>query len=188
MPKGVPVSHGGFAHYFDELDRRSDFRPDDVFAQTYDLSFDPGIHDVFASWGAGAMMQVVPPSAYRDLPTYLAEHGVTVWHSTPTGIWMAREMGGLEKGALDGLRWSFFGGEALRCRDARDWLAAAPGSRLENLYGPTEFSNGITWHPRWSGEQSERRGANGTVPIAGELPYANGGDRLLSISHKLVGD
>ncbi|MFJ8155135.1 AMP-binding protein [Streptomyces sp. NPDC094468] len=164
VPKGVPVSHGGFAHYFDELDRRIDFRPDDVFAQTYDLNFDPGIHDVFASWGAGAMMLAVPPSAYRDLPAYLAEHRVTVWHSTPSGIWMAREMGGLEKGALDGLRWSFFGGEALRCQDVRDWLAAAPGSKLENLYGPTEFSIGITWH-RWSGEQSERRGVNGTVPI-----------------------
>nr|AEB33694.1 ATP-dependent adenylase [Streptomyces coeruleorubidus]AFK26598.1 meta-tyrosine adenylyltransferase [Streptomyces coeruleorubidus] len=163
-PKGVPISHGGFAHYFEQLDKRCDFRPDDVFAQTYDLNFDPGIHDVFAAWGAGAMMQAVPLSAYRDLPAYLAEHGVTVWHSTPSGIWMAREMGGLEKGALPGLRWSFFGGEALRCQDVADWLAAAPGSKLENLYGPTEFSIGICWH-RWSGEESERRGVNGTVPI-----------------------
>ncbi|WP_229713786.1 AMP-binding protein [Streptomyces fuscichromogenes] len=164
VPKGVPVSHGGFAPNFHEFDRRSDFRPDDVFAQAYDLNSHLGIHDVFASWGVGAMMQAVPLSAYPDLPTYLAEHGVTVWHSTQSGIWMAREMGRLEKGALDGLRWSFFGGEALRCQDVRDWLAAAPGSRLENLYGPTEFSIGVTWH-RWSGEQSERCGVNGMVPI-----------------------
>jgi amino acid adenylation domain-containing protein len=164
VPKGVPVSHGGLGHYLDALDSRSDFGPDDVFAQTYDLNFDPAIHDVFASWGVGAMMQAVPPSAYRDFPTYLAEHGITVWHSTPSAIWMARETGGLEKGALDGLRWSFFGGEALRCQDVTDWLAAAPGSKLENLYGPTELSIGITWH-RWAGEESERRGANGTVPI-----------------------
>ncbi|WP_194918145.1 AMP-binding protein [Catenulispora rubra] len=164
IPKGVPILHGGFAHYFEELHNRCDFVPDDVFAQTYDLNFDPGIHDVFAAWGAGAMMQVVPPSAYRDLPTFLAEHGVTVWHSTPSGIWMTREMGGLEKGSLPGLRWSFFGGEALRCRDVVDWLAAAPASKLENLYGPTEFSIGICWH-RWSGEESEKGGVNGTVPI-----------------------
>jgi amino acid adenylation domain-containing protein len=164
IPKGVPVSHRGFAHYFDEIDRRCDFGPDDVFSQTFDLNFDPGIHDVFSAWGAGAMLLAVGPSAYRDLPTFIAEHGMTVWHSTPSGIWMAREMGGLEKGALGGLRWSFFGGEALRCRDVVDWLAAAPGSKLENLYGPTEFSIGICWH-RWLGKESERLGANGTVPI-----------------------
>lgn len=164
VPKGVPVLHRGFAHYLEQLDKRCDFGPDDVFAQTYDLNFDPGIHDVFATWGAGAVMQAVPPTAYRDLPAFLREHGVTVWHSTPSAIWLAREMGALEKGALGGLRWSFFGGEALRCRDVMDWLEAAPGSQLENLYGPTELSIGISWH-RWAGEESARVGVNGTVPI-----------------------
>ncbi|MEE1838383.1 AMP-binding protein [Streptomyces sp. NPDC088190] len=164
IPKAVPVLHGGFAHYFEQLDRRCDFGPDDVLAQTYDLNYDPGIHDVFAMWGAGATIQVVPSWAYRDLPAFLAEHAVTIWHSTPSGIWLTREMGGLEKGALNGLRWSIFGGEALRCEDVEDWLAAAPGSKLENRYGPTELSIGISFH-RWSGEESARRGVNGTVPI-----------------------
>ncbi|MEU1122994.1 AMP-binding protein [Streptomyces sp. NPDC005899] len=164
IPKAVPIAHRGFAHYFDEMDRRLDFGPDDVLSQTFDLNFDPGIHDVFAAWGAGATLQAVPPSAYRDLPGFVAEHGITVWHSTPSGIWMAREMGALAKGALDGLRWSFFGGEALRCQDVLDWLVAAPGSKVENLYGPTEFSIGVCWH-RWAGEESQRRGVNGTVPI-----------------------
>ncbi|KOG25058.1 AMP-binding protein [Streptomyces viridochromogenes] len=164
VPKGVPISHGSFTHYFDLLDRRCDFGPDDVISQTFDLNFDCGIHVVFAAWGAGATVQAVPPSAYRDLPAFLAEHGITVWYSTPSGIWMAREMGGLEKGALDCLRWSFFAGEALRCRDAADWQAAAPGSKVENLYGPTELTITISWH-RWSGEESEGRGVNGTVPI-----------------------
>ncbi|MFI5557887.1 AMP-binding protein [Amycolatopsis japonica] len=164
VPKGVSLSHGGFSHYFDLLDQRCDFGPDDVFSQTFDLNFDCGIHDVFAAWGAGATVQPVPPSAYRDLPGFLAEHGVTVWYSTPSAIWLAREMGGLEKGALDGLRWSFFAGEALHCQDAADWQAAASGSKVENIYGPTELTVGISWH-RWQGEESERLGANGTVPI-----------------------
>ncbi|MEU8902557.1 AMP-binding protein [Streptomyces mirabilis] len=164
VPKGVPISHGGFRHYFDLLDRRSDFGPDDVISQTFDLNFDCGIHVVFSAWGAGATVQYVPPSAYRDLPAFLTEHGITVWYSTPSGIWMTREMGGLEKGALDGLRWSFFGGEALRCEDAAAWQAAAPKARIENLYGPTELTIGISWH-HWLGEESEKRGVNGTVPL-----------------------
>ncbi|MGW3065812.1 AMP-binding protein [Streptomyces sp. NPDC001130] len=164
VPKGVPLTHGGFAHYFHLLDRRCDFGPDDVFSQTFDLNFDCGVHDVFSAWGAGATVQVVPPSAYRDLPAFLSEHGVTVWYSTPSAIWLAREMGGLEKGALGSLRWSFFAGEALRCQDAADWAAAAPRSKVENLYGPTEFTINITWH-RWAGEDSETGGVNGSVPI-----------------------
>ncbi|MFJ5561772.1 AMP-binding protein [Streptomyces sp. NPDC093250] len=164
VPKGVPVSHGGLVHYLDQLDRRCDFQADDVFAQTYDLAFDPGVHDVFAAWGTGAMLQAFPPAAYRDFPSFLAEHRVTIWHSTPMAIRMARQMGGLREGVLGGLRWSFFGGEALRCQDVTDWLAAAPASKLENLYGPTELSIGITAH-RWSGEESIRGGVNGTVPI-----------------------
>ncbi|MEX0168216.1 AMP-binding protein, partial [Streptomyces sp. LMG1-1-1.1] len=50
VPKGVPVSHRGFSSYFDESDRRGDFGPADVFSQTFDLNFDPGIHDVFIAW------------------------------------------------------------------------------------------------------------------------------------------
>lgn len=177
IPKAVPVLHRGFTHYFDQLERRCDFGPDDVLAQTYDLSFDPAIHDVFAAWGGGATIQVVPPTAYRDLPSFVAAHGVTIWHSTPSGIWMAREMGGLEKGALGGLKWSIFGGEALRCQDVEDWLAAAPESKLENRYGPTELSIGISYH-RWAGEESVRRGINGTVPIG--RVHAGHGFRLVT--------
>jgi amino acid adenylation domain-containing protein len=163
-PKAVPVLHQGFNHYFDQLDRRCDFGPDDVLAQTYDLTFDPAIHDVFGAWGGGATIQVVPPSAYRDLPAFVADHAVTIWHSTPSGIWLAREMGALDKGALGGLKWSIFGGEALRCQDVEDWLAAAPESKLENRYGPTELSIGVSYH-RWAGEESVRRSVNGIVPI-----------------------
>jgi amino acid adenylation domain-containing protein len=164
IPKAVPISHGGFTHCFNENDKRYDFGPDDVFGHTYDLNFDPGIYDVFLAWGAGSTLQAVPPTAYRDLPSFLTEHGVTVWHSTPSGIWMTREMGGLREGALGGLRWSIFGGEALRCQDAADWLVAAPRSQLQNCYGPTELTIGISSH-RWLGEESVRHGVNGTVPI-----------------------
>ena len=164
VPKAAPISHGSFAHYFELHDARYDFESDDVFSHTFNLNFDCGVRDVFAAWGVGATVRSVPPEAYRDLPAFLAEHGVTVWSSTPTAIWMAREMGGLSEGALGGLRWSFFLGEALRCVDAADWQAAAPGSRVENLYGPTELTITVSGH-RWSGAESERLGVNGIVPI-----------------------
>jgi amino acid adenylation domain-containing protein len=162
-PKGVPISHGSAAHYFRLQDERYDFTPDDVFSQTFDLNFDCAMFDLFCAWGAGATALWVPPGAYRELPAFAAENRMTVWFSTPSAIPLVRRLGGLAPGSLTGLRWSFFAGEALTCKDAANWQTAAPGSALENLYGPTELTITIAAH-RWEG-RSARIAVNGVVPI-----------------------
>ncbi|MER6385829.1 AMP-binding protein [Streptomyces sp. NPDC001250] len=163
-PKGVPISHGSTRHYFELLDQQYRFTSDDIFSQTFDLNFDCAMFDLFCAWGNGATVDVTPQTAYLDLPAYLREHGVTVWFATPSSIPLVRRMGGLTPGALSGLRWSFFAGEALRARDAADWQAAAPASTLENIYGPTELTVTITGH-RWDPATSPGRCVNGLVPI-----------------------
>jgi amino acid adenylation domain-containing protein len=162
-PKGVTLSEAGFEHYFALADARYDFTNADVFSHAFDLNFDCSVFDLFCAWGAGACALAVPPAAYRDLPGFLAGHGVTVWFSTPSAIELIRRTGGLGPGALPGLRWSFFAGEALQCRDAADWAAAAPGSVVENLYGPTELTVTVSAH-RWS-ENSALLAPHGVVPI-----------------------
>jgi acyl-coenzyme A synthetase/AMP-(fatty) acid ligase len=106
----------------------------------------------------------VPPHAYRDLPGFLADRGITVWFATPSAITATRRMGGLTPGALPGLRWSLFAGEALAAADAADWQAAAPASTLENIYGPTELTITVSGH-RWSPDTSPALCVNGIVPI-----------------------
>ncbi len=175
-PKGVVITHGNTGHYFGLLDARYDFTPRDVFSHAFDLNFDCALFDLFCAWGAGATAVAIPPAAYRDLPGFLADNGVTVWFSTPSAIDLVRRMGGLSPGSMPGLRWSFFAGEAFRCRDARDWQAAAPGAVIENLYGPTELTVTIA-AARWAGEGAEA--VNGVVPI-GEI---HGGHE-----HLLLGD
>ncbi|MGN9843373.1 AMP-binding protein [Nonomuraea sp. H19] len=174
-PKGVPITHGNTGHYFRFLAGRYDFTCDDVFSQTFDLTFDCAMFDLFCAWGAGATSVAVPPHAYRDLPRFLAEQGITVWFSTPSAISMVRRTGGLGAAAMPFLRWSFFAGEALKCADATDWQRAAPASILENLYGPTELTITIVGH-RWSQETSPELGVNGLSPIG----FVNDGhDHLL---------
>ncbi|MFI7135966.1 AMP-binding protein [Nonomuraea sp. NPDC050153] len=174
-PKGVPITHGNTGHYFRFLAGRYDFTGDDVFSQTFDLTFDCAMFDLFCAWGAGATSVAVPPHAYRDLPRFLAEQGITVWFSTPSAISMVRRTGGLGAAAMPFLRWSFFAGEALKCADATDWQRAAPASVLENLYGPTELTITIVGH-RWSQETSPELGVNGLSPIG----FVNDGhDHLL---------
>ncbi|MFD1543439.1 AMP-binding protein [Nonomuraea guangzhouensis] len=163
-PKGVPITHGNTAHYFGLLAGRYDFTPDDVFSQTFDLTFDCAMFDLFCAWAAGATAVGVPSHAYGHLPEFLAEQGITVWFSTPSAIPLVRRTGGLAPGALPTLRWSFFAGEALKCADSVDWQRAASGSVLENLYGPTELTITITGH-RWSPETSPGQCVNGLSPI-----------------------
>ncbi|MFF4851175.1 AMP-binding protein [Streptomyces sp. NPDC001194] len=163
-PKGVPITHGSFHHYFQVLDGRYDFRPDDVFSQSFDLNFDCAMFDLFCAWGAGASAHAIPPAAYRDMPAFFADRRMTVWFSTPSAISFVRRMGGLRPGAMPSLRWSFFAGEALRADDATAWQEAADRSTLENIYGPTELTVTVTGH-RWSPQDSPQACVNGLVPI-----------------------
>jgi amino acid adenylation domain-containing protein len=163
-PKGVPITHGNAHHYFELIDRRYGFTAADVFSQTFDLNFDCAMFDLFAAWGAGATVQAVPAPAYRALPAFLAEHGITVWFSTPSSISLARRMGGLAVDAMPTLRWSLFAGEALQAADAADWQAAASRCTLENIYGPTELTVTVTGH-RWSPRTSPELCVNGLAPI-----------------------
>ncbi|HET6707799.1 AMP-binding protein [Amycolatopsis sp.] len=163
-PKGVRIGHAAVEHYFGLLDARYDFTPDDVFSQTFDLNFDCAMFDLFCAWGAGAPAVVLPPSAYRSLPEFVAARGLTVWFSTPSAIDLVRRTGGLTPDALPGLRWSFFAGEALTVRDTAGWRAAAPASIVENLYGPTELTITVSGY-RWDDVATPRVAVNGVVPI-----------------------
>lgn len=163
-PKGVPITHANTHHYFTLMDARYGFTAADVFSQTFDLNFDCAMFDVFCAWGAGAVVQALPAAAYRAMPAFIAEHGLTVWFSTPSAIALIRRMGGLVPDSMPGLRWSLFAGEALQAADAVDWQGAASRSTVENIYGPTELTVTVSGH-RWSPELSPGLCVNGLVPI-----------------------
>jgi amino acid adenylation domain-containing protein len=168
-PKGVPLTHANLDHHFRLMDERYDFGPGDVFSQVLELNFDCAIFEMFSAWGAGATLCHVPAQAYLDLPSFFARRGVSVWFSTPSAINLVRKLGGLTPGAMPGLRWSFFAGEALKCADVADWQAAATGAVIENLYGPTELTLTIAGH-RWQPELSPKLAVNGIMPIGAVYP------------------
>ncbi|MFC5747681.1 amino acid adenylation domain-containing protein [Actinomadura rugatobispora] len=172
-PKGVPVRHSNVVAYLRQIRARYGFTCDDVFSQTFDLTFDLAMFDIFAGWGAGGTVVSVPPHVYVSLPDFVARHGITVWFSTPNMISLVRRGRGLERGSMPGLRWSLFCGEALLVQDAARWQEAAPNSRLENLYGPTELTISCSVH-RFDPERSARLAVNDIVPIGAvhpRLPY-----------------
>ncbi|WP_328928365.1 AMP-binding protein [Streptomyces sp. NBC_00190] len=163
-PKGVRLTHGNTAHYFALMDAWYDFTSDDVFSQAANLNWDSAVSDLWCAWAVGAPLVSVSPHAYRDLPAFVAEHGITVWFSAPSVISLSRRTGRLVPGSMPSLRWTYFGGEALQFQDTDAWQQAAPHSAVINVYGPTEMT--ITTHRhRWSPQESTRLGVNGVVPL-----------------------
>ncbi|GHE84140.1 amino acid adenylation protein [Streptomyces spiralis] len=163
-PKGVRLTHGNMAHYFGLMDAWYDFTEHDVFSQAAGLNWDSAVSDLWCAWAVGAPLVSVSPHAYRDLPAFVNEHGITVWFSAPSVISLARRTGRLTPGSMPTLRWTYFGGEALQFQDTDAWQQAAPDSAVINVYGPTEMT--ITTHRhRWSPTESTRLGVNGVVPL-----------------------
>jgi acyl-coenzyme A synthetase/AMP-(fatty) acid ligase len=75
----------------------------------------------------------------------------------------------LKPGTYATLRHSLFAGEPLPVALAEAWLAAAPGSTVENLYGPTELTVVCIGY-RWVPGRSEAEAEGGIVPIGEPLP------------------
>jgi amino acid adenylation domain-containing protein len=175
-PKGVRLTHRNLTHYFDLMDAWYDFTPADVFAQAAGLNWDSAVSDLWCAWGAGAGLVSVRTPAYRDLPAFVRDNGITVWFSAPSVISLVRRTGRLRQAGMPSLRWSFFGGEALTCEDAKDWQLAAPDSELVNVYGPTELT--ITTHRHtWDPDVTPDLAVNGIVPL-GEV-HPGHGERLV---------
>ncbi|MGW4826632.1 AMP-binding protein [Amycolatopsis japonica] len=168
VPKGVPIRHENVSAYLEHVVPRYELGPGSRVSQTFDLTFDLSVFDLFAAWGAGAA--VVVPSR-RDLMSparFVAAHGITHWFSVPSVVSVARRLGRLPAASMPGLQWSLFCGEQLTVAQAEAWRLAAPNSVVENLYGPTELTLSITQHR--FGADDGSRSANGTVPIGEPYP------------------
>ncbi|MER5651251.1 amino acid adenylation domain-containing protein [Streptosporangium sp. NPDC002524] len=169
VPKGVPVRHRSVDAYLRHVIPRYELGPGDRVSQTFDLTFDLSVFDLFATWGSGATLVV--PGRYDLLKpvAFAARERLTHWFSVPSVVSVAMRLRRLTPSAMPSLRWSLFCGEPLTLRQADAWRTAAPGSVLENLYGPTELTLSCTGYRLPADRSDWPETANGTVPIG--LPY-----------------
>ncbi|MFE5870820.1 amino acid adenylation domain-containing protein [Streptomyces roseifaciens] len=168
VPKGVPVTHGNVRAFLGAAQARYGITPDDRLSQTFDQTFDLSVFDLFMAWEHGARICAMDPIELLAPFRYLERHEVTVWFSVPSVAAVLRRRGSLTPGRMPTLRWSLFCGEALPQEAAEAWQAAAPGSVVENLYGPTELTIACTAH-RWDPVAGAASCVHGNVPIG--LPF-----------------
>jgi amino acid adenylation domain-containing protein len=169
-PKGVPIAHRNVSAYLTHVIPRYELGPGARVSQTFDLTFDPSVYDMFAAWGSGATLVVPGRKDLLSPVRFVNRQRITHWNSVPSVASIALRLRALKPGSMPTLRWSLFCGEALTLAHAQAWQAAAPGSTLENIYGPTEMT--ITWTEFRLPARTEDwpRPANGTVPIGTPYP------------------
>jgi amino acid adenylation domain-containing protein len=169
IPKGVMVAHRNATAFIDVMVERYAITPEDRFSQTFDMTFDLSVFDMFVAWERGAC---VCCPAERELMTpgrFIRDAAITLWFSVPSTAVFMKKLGMLKPGAYPGLRLSLFCGEPLPAETARAWTDAAPASIVENLYGPTELTIACTLY-RWDPERSPAESALGVVPIGAPYP------------------
>jgi amino acid adenylation domain-containing protein len=170
-PKGVPIAHRCVSAYLRHVIHRYALGPGCRLSQTFDLTFDPSVFDMFAAWGSGATL-VVPSRGDLMAPVrFVNQAALTHWFSVPSIITFAVRLRALPPDSMPTLRWSLFAGEALTLRQARAWQRAAPASVIENIYGPTELTVTCTEYrlAREAGQWPVT--SNGTVPIGTVYPH-----------------
>ncbi|MFC3572157.1 amino acid adenylation domain-containing protein [Streptomyces yaanensis] len=169
-PKGVPIPHRNLSAYLSQVAPRYDIGPGSRLSQSFELTFDGSVHDLFVAWAGGGTLVVPQRSQLLSPVRTINNLRLTHWFSVPSLISFASRLGTLTPNSMPTLRWSVFGGEPLTLDAAREWRTAAPGSRLEVLYGPTELTISCTAY-RFPEDPAEWPGTpNGTAPIGTGYP------------------
>ena len=169
IPKGVMVGHRNVRSYVDFTADRFAISHEDRFSQTFDLTFDLSVSDMFVAWERGACVCCPSEKALINPGRFINDSRLTVWFSVPSTAVFMKKLGALKPGAYPGLRVSLFCGEALPVDVARAWSESAPNSIVENLYGPTELTIACTSY-RWDPLRSPSESASGVVPIGEPFP------------------
>ncbi|WP_424186713.1 amino acid adenylation domain-containing protein [Actinokineospora sp. G85] len=169
-PKGVRLQHRNATSYLRHVVARYGAGPGDRFSQTFDLTFDPSVYDMFTAWGSGAALVVPTRGDLMSPVRFVNRHGITHWNSVPSVISLATRLRALRPDSMPTLRWSLFCGEPLTLQQAEAWRAAAPNTVVENLYGPTEMTVTCTEHRLPADPAQWARPVNGTVPIGAVYP------------------
>jgi amino acid adenylation domain-containing protein len=171
VPKGVPIRHRNLGQYLDHSIDRYQIGPGSRLSQVFDLTFDPSVFDMFASWCSGAAL-VVPQASEIFAPVrFVNDNHITHWFSVPSVVSLARRLRLLRPNCMPDLRWSMFAGEQLTLSQARAWLTAAPQTVLDNLYGPTELTITCIGYRLPADPGCWPPTSNETVPIGSAYPH-----------------
>lgn len=163
-PKIVQQSNINVFAYLDFVAKRYRLDENDRVSQTFELTFDNSIHDMFICWKYGACLYCLPRN-YVMMPSgFIKDKQLTVWYSVPSIALNMLKLNRLKEGSLPSLKYTLFCGEALPKNIVKYWDKAAQNSTIENYYGITETTHQVSVY-KWDEEKSEDECINDIVSI-----------------------
>ncbi|MBR7834258.1 AMP-binding protein [Actinospica durhamensis] len=137
-PKGIVGQAAGLLAFLDWEIAELDVRPGTRVAMLTSPSFDVVYRDLLLPLCSGGELHIANQAVRFTPPAvlpWLAEHGIEVLHAVPSlsARWLVAD-----GPTVDSLRYTLFAGEPLYGRHVQRWRAAAPRTRVVNLYGPSE--------------------------------------------------
>lgn len=170
-PKGVPTTHANVSAFLDDVITRYFLAPGCRVSQTFELSFDGSIVEIFGSWGSGATLCVAQHTDVFTPVKFVNAKRLTHWMSVPSLISFARRLRALPPNSMPNLLGGFFGGEALTMEQVQAWSAAAPKARVFNCYGPTETTVTVTGYQVPLAQDEWVETSNRSIPIGDLYPH-----------------
>ncbi|NIL65030.1 D-alanine--poly(phosphoribitol) ligase [Salinispora arenicola] len=173
-PKGVPVRHRNLTPYVAHCTEAYQVQPGASLSQTFELTFDPSVFDMFVAWLSGPLLVVAEPNDLLAPTRYVNDNQLTHWFSVPSVISLAGRLRSLRPG-----QHAQPAVESLRRRATHPSPGAGVGGRhasstLENLYGPTELTVTCTRYQLPADPARWPRTSNDTVPIGRVHPHLEG--------------
>ncbi len=172
VPKGVAVAQRNVSAFLDYMVDRYQISENDRLSQMFDMTFDLSVFDMFVAWERGACVCCPSQKTLIKPGKFIKDANLTVWFSVPSTVGFMKQLGMLKPDQYPSLRFSLFCGEPLPISSVTAWLAAAPNSIVENLYGPTELTIACTLY-RWDSVTSPAQSELGIVPIGYPYPGMN---------------
>lgn len=189
IPKGVPIKHKNIYSFISYNQKRYKITSDDNLSQTFDLTFDLSMFDMFMAWCHGATVCSMQSINLVSPAKYIDEHRITVWFSVPSIISLIKKQKYFDKIIFPSIRLSLFCGEALLEEDLSYWAKRTPNAICENLYGPTELTVSCSAY-RWK-RKSKNIIHNKIVSIGKLYPHMDYiliDENLLPIKNGNVGE
>ncbi|PBP85245.1 non-ribosomal peptide synthetase, partial [Pseudomonas syringae] len=170
LPKGVMVEHRNVARLFSATQSWFGFNEQDVWALFHSFAFDFSVWEIWGALLHGGRLLIVPQLVSRspqDCYALLCSAEVTVLNQTPSAFRQLLNAQG-ESDQRHSLRQVIFGGEALDTGMLKPWYSRVinAGTQLVNMYGITETTVHVTYHPLVAAD-AQRAGVS---PIGVRIP------------------
>ncbi len=184
-PKGVMVTKANLLSWIENM---NDLYPKGIgfiASQTYDLSFDLSVADIFFTFINGGVLSVLSEKEQLMPFDYINNEKIEFWSSVPTLVSFMHKMNFLKPNSFPSIKTSLFCGEPLPKSLADAWMIAAPNSTIENLYGPTEATIWLTRYIYEPGHKGETF-TNNNLPIG--KPFKKHNIELIDKNENIVMD